>query len=32
VVVHNDLPGRLERADHHLRYIAADLFPELRGG
>jgi vacuolar-type H+-ATPase subunit E/Vma4 len=31
VIVHNDLTSRLERADQHLRYIAADLFPELRG-
>jgi V/A-type H+-transporting ATPase subunit E len=31
VIVHNDLTSRLERDDQHLRYIAADLFPELRG-
>lgn len=29
--VYNDLSSRLERADDHLRYIAADIFPELRG-
>jgi vacuolar-type H+-ATPase subunit E/Vma4 len=32
VVVNNALHSRLERADHHLRFVAADLFPELRGG
>ncbi|HEY7467945.1 MAG TPA: V-type ATP synthase subunit E [Acidimicrobiia bacterium] len=31
-MVYNDLGSRLDRADHHLRFIAADMFPELRGG
>lgn len=30
--VRNDLESRFEKADHHLRFIAGDLFPALRGG
>lgn len=30
--VHNDLRSRLDRADEHLRHIAGDLIPALRGG
>jgi vacuolar-type H+-ATPase subunit E/Vma4 len=32
LAVHNDLATRLERADRHLRFIAADIFPHLKGG
>lgn len=30
--VDNRLESRLERIDHHLRFIAGELIPELRGG
>lgn len=30
--VQNDLCSRLQRADYHLRFIAGDMFPPLRGG
>lgn len=31
-VVHNDLESRLRRANQHLRFIAGDMLPALRGG